>query len=96
MKIGSNPGPVSEALGTERNTRSAEVKSGEVKAVKSAEVAISPLASKLAGAEGEFDAKKVDAIKQAIRDGKFQVNAEAVADKLIAHAAELATGKMVQ
>ncbi len=38
---------------------------------------------------GDFDAAKVDTIKQAIRDGKFEVNSEVVADKLIASVQEL-------
>jgi negative regulator of flagellin synthesis FlgM len=37
----------------------------------------------------EFDADKVQRLAQAIRDGKFQVNPEAIADKLISNAAEL-------
>lgn len=41
------------------------------------------------GAEGSFDQAKVDRIAQAIRDGSFEVNAEAIADKLIANAQEL-------
>lgn len=40
-------------------------------------------------AQPAFDAGKVDEIKQAIRDGKFQVNADAVADKLIASAQDV-------
>lgn len=40
-------------------------------------------------AEGVFDAEKVQRIAQAIRDGQFQVNPEAIADKLIANAQEL-------
>ena len=38
---------------------------------------------------GDFDAAKVERIAQAIRDGKFEVNAEAIADKLIAHTRDL-------
>ena len=38
---------------------------------------------------GDFDAAKVDAIRQAIRDGRFTVNAGAIADRLIADAAAL-------
>lgn len=41
------------------------------------------------GVEGSFDQAKVDRIAQAIRDGRFEVNAEAIADKLIANAREL-------
>ena len=37
----------------------------------------------------DFDADKVERIAQAIRDGKFQINAEAIADQLIANAQEL-------
>jgi negative regulator of flagellin synthesis FlgM len=37
----------------------------------------------------DFDSQKVQRIAQAIRDGKFQVNAEVIADKLIANAQEL-------
>lgn len=40
-------------------------------------------------AQPTFDESKVDEIKQAIRDGKFQVNADAVADKLIASAQDV-------
>jgi negative regulator of flagellin synthesis FlgM len=39
--------------------------------------------------EPTFDAAKVERIAQAIRDGKFQVNAGVIADKLIANAQEL-------
>ena len=42
---------------------------------------------------GEFDAEKVQRIAQAIREGRFTVNAEAIADKLIANAQELLSGK---
>jgi negative regulator of flagellin synthesis FlgM len=38
---------------------------------------------------GEFDAGKVETIKQAIRDGHFKINSEVVADKLIKSAKEL-------
>jgi negative regulator of flagellin synthesis FlgM len=57
----------------------------------SAQVALSDTASLLSGAATtpEFDADKVSRIAQAIRDGKFQVNHEAIADKLIANAQEL-------
>lgn len=42
-----------------------------------------------AAGDGSFDARKVDRIAQAIRNGQFKVNAEAIADKLIFNAAEL-------
>lgn len=37
----------------------------------------------------DFDSEKVERIAQAIREGKFQINAEAIADQLIANAQEL-------
>jgi negative regulator of flagellin synthesis FlgM len=46
----------------------------------------------LSGSEAsraDFDIEKVERIAQAIRDGKFQINAEAIADQLIANAREL-------
>jgi len=57
----------------------------------SAQVELSDTASLLSGTAStpEFDADKVSRIAQAIRDGKFQVNHEAIADKLIANAQEL-------
>lgn len=38
---------------------------------------------------GEFDAARVEEIKQAIRDGSFEVDAEVVADRLIASVHDL-------
>jgi negative regulator of flagellin synthesis FlgM len=57
----------------------------------SAKVELSATASFLAaqGDTGDFDAEKVARIAQAIRDGQFEVNAEAIADKLIAHTRDL-------
>jgi negative regulator of flagellin synthesis FlgM len=65
--------------------------SGVAGAEPSAKVELSTAAT-LAGtaqADPAFDASKVDRIAQAIRDGKYKVNAEAIADKLIVNAAEL-------
>ncbi len=39
--------------------------------------------------QADFDSEKVERIAQAIRDGKFRINAEAIADQLIANAQEL-------
>ena len=57
----------------------------------SATVALSSTAATLlsGGASGEFDAEKVARISEAIASGSFKVNAEAIADKLIANAQEL-------
>lgn len=40
-------------------------------------------------ADSDFDAKKVEEIRSAIADGRFQVNAGTVADKLLASVDEL-------
>jgi negative regulator of flagellin synthesis FlgM len=57
----------------------------------STKVELSATATVLAaqGDTADFDAEKVARIAQAIRDGKFEVNAEAIADKLIAQTREL-------
>ena len=41
------------------------------------------------GASADFDADKVAAIQQQIDSGTFKINAEVIADKLIANAQEL-------
>ncbi len=41
------------------------------------------------GEASGFDTAKVEAIKQAISEGRFTINAEAIADKLIASTREL-------
>jgi len=59
----------------------------------SATVALSSTASTLlsGGSAGEFDARKVEQMSAAIAGGTFKVNADAIADKLIANAQELLT-----
>ncbi len=49
---------------------------------------IQALESHISEASG-FDAAKVEAIKQAISEGRFTIHPEAIADKLIASAREL-------
>lgn len=55
------------------------------------EVQLSSLASQLLATENEpaFDAGRVEEIKQAIAEGRFSINAGAIADRLIASAREL-------
>lgn len=55
------------------------------------EVRLSDLASQLLATESEspFDAGRVEEIKQAIAEGRFSINAGAIADRLIASAREL-------
>ncbi|MES2354495.1 MAG: flagellar biosynthesis anti-sigma factor FlgM [Pseudomonadota bacterium] len=49
--------------------------------------------SSLASSSSDFDTKRVDEIKQAITEGRFTVNAGAVADKLLASVQELVNGQ---
>ena len=71
----------------------AEARSVPSAADASARIELSPTASTLlaGGTSAEFDAAKVARISQAIDDGSFKINAEAIADKLIANAQELLT-----
>lgn len=99
MKIG-NPGDTSAAAAlaqTRAATPDAAGKAatatatGEVEA--GTQIALSSTAATLrsgsADAAGDFDAAKVNRISQAIADGSFKINPEAIADKLIANAQEL-------
>lgn len=57
-------------------------------------VQLSNLASRLNQLETQFgtsdiDAKKVEEVRNAIAEGRFKVNAEAVADRLLSSVAEL-------
>ncbi|HET7525912.1 MAG TPA: flagellar biosynthesis anti-sigma factor FlgM [Burkholderiaceae bacterium] len=60
----------------------------------SAKVELSAAASVIASglADGSFDAQKVERISRAIREGTFTIDAQAIADKLIANASELFDG----
>jgi negative regulator of flagellin synthesis FlgM len=59
----------------------------------SAKVALSSAAASLVNeSNADFDAAKVARITQAIREGKFKINAEAIADQLISNAKDLLGG----
>jgi negative regulator of flagellin synthesis FlgM len=70
-----------------------EARGPSVKKAESApdEVELSRLASQLLGADDElpFDVARVAEIKRAISEGKFSINADAIADRLITSAREL-------
>lgn len=53
------------------------------------QVSLSSMGAQIGAAGTDFDQGKVDAIRQAIRDGRFTVNPQAIADRLIADAAAL-------
>jgi negative regulator of flagellin synthesis FlgM len=93
MKIGPLESKPAAAPVAERKNPPA---TAQVSAESSAQVALSPAASALAGAAADpaFDTAKVERVAQAIRDGKFTVNPEAIADKLIVNAEELLGRKL--
>ena len=71
-----------------KETRSASAKKA---GNTSDEVQLSSLASQLLATESDspFDAGRVGEIKQAIAEGRFSINAGAIADRLITSAREL-------
>ena len=97
MKIGNNnPRPVGSNAAVGGDSKAAATPSkakakGAHEAGASAKVELSATASALSAAADDpsFDAAKVDRIAGAIKAGKFTVNHEAIADKLIANAQEV-------
>ena len=97
MKIGNTP-DITNAAATAANTARQATKPSEV-AARGAErsagvgvpVTLSPAARKADNLRStpEFDAAKVSTIKSAIENGSFKVNAQAVADKMLANAHEV-------
>ena len=60
---------------------------------KSTTVTLSAAANLMAEDTATFDAAKVARVKQSIDNGTYQVNAGAIADKLIGNAKELLQGR---
>lgn len=102
MKIGNSPeGSVSPPKAERPAPRKAETASATdvvrqtaqaATSAPSAQVDISSTAKLAASGgadDGSFDAAKVARISQAISEGKFTVNADAIADKLVSNAQEL-------
>jgi negative regulator of flagellin synthesis FlgM len=103
MKIGSfenkpiaatpTPPAVAERKASTAATTAATAPATEASAQVDLSAAASALSSAGTSNDGSFDAGKVERIAQAIRDGNFKVNPEAIADKLIDNAKELLTRK---
>ncbi|MCV2351874.1 flagellar biosynthesis anti-sigma factor FlgM [Paucibacter sp. Y2R2-4] len=104
MKIGNSHEVSSAALGADKasaaqtgrataGTAQAGTASVGAKSAPeaSAKLELSSNAKLLSGVseDGSFDSAKVERISQAIADGKFTVNANVIADKLIANAQEM-------
>lgn len=86
MKIDSTTSSASTVSDTRVRTPSSQPE-----ATPAAEVHLSELAAQLqsSAAPTTFDAGRVSEIKQAIAEGRFTINAEAIAERLIASASEL-------
>lgn len=94
MKISSTNEPLrpDRLLPAGNEARTAAAKAGETVA-ETEKVQLSDLATRLSELEnrfgGDFDAKKVDEVKTAMAEGRFKVNADAVAERLLASVADL-------
>lgn len=85
-----------ERLTADKATTSTTARSGKDAGTAAApqgdSISLSPLSAQLQALEAtlstgsEFDRTKVEAIKQAIREGKLAVNADVIADRMLAHA----------
>lgn len=91
MKIGSTPDSHAAAEAALRGASRAPGGPAVASVVAADRVALSSAGTQLGGVDGtqEFDTAKVDAIRQAIREGRFTVDPGAIADRLIADAAAL-------
>ncbi|OYU98188.1 MAG: flagellar biosynthesis anti-sigma factor FlgM [Burkholderiales bacterium PBB5] len=91
MKVGQLDNKAIAPATGDRKASASTPSAGTAKAEPSAKVELSATVSQLSAdsLEGVFDANKVEKISNAIRDGKFEVNADAIADKLISNAQEL-------
>ncbi len=98
MKIGNTPAPAGIAPTGPATTSSRPAGEGNAvqgstasaKADGSATVELSSTARALMeAADGSFDAQKVEQVRQSISDGTYKINADAIADKLIANAREV-------
>ena len=92
MKIPSSLNVPAAGAGSVSDRAAPAKTSGDATApVAGASVRLSDLSAHLTSAVSgtDFDQSRVDAIKQAIADGKLSVNADAVADRLIANALAL-------
>jgi negative regulator of flagellin synthesis FlgM len=101
MKIGNSPDKMvngaagtspAEAAGTAATRSSGKTGADDVNVQASARVSLSTVAGDMAhGSAGAFDAAKVESVANAIANGTYKINAEAIADKLISNARELLT-----
>lgn len=87
--------------GNSRGKAVSSARSDAASTSEGSEVQLSPLSSQLqamdeaegSNGSGEIDTAKVNAIKQAIVEGRFSINAGAIADRLLGSAQELLSGR---
>lgn len=91
MKIDGSVKPFSSTNVSETRNRAPAKAPENAQAANTSDVQLSGLSSqmKLSGDTPSFDAARVSEIKQAISEGRFTVNAGAIADRLISSAREL-------
>lgn len=90
MKIGPFDSSSARTTATgERKAARASSNGAAPASGSSTQVALSPAATLLGTNDASFDQAKVERIAQAIRDGNFRINADAIADKLLDNAQEL-------
>jgi negative regulator of flagellin synthesis FlgM len=91
MKIGplEPKVPVTPLAGERAGAAPAPKAAGPAGSEPGVQVALSARALGVDAAGAEFDADKVQRVAQAIRDGRYTIDAAAIADRLIANAREL-------
>jgi negative regulator of flagellin synthesis FlgM len=102
MKIGQKPelpGALAQAAPAKQQAKAAAQAAGGLAASASSAVAAAGVPVTLSSAakaleqtsrnQGDFDASKVKAVRSAIESGTFKVDAEVVADKMLANTQEL-------
>ena len=92
MKIGpleNKPAPA--PAGAARKPTAGEAAAASSSPEPSAKVELSAAASVIANglADGSFDAQKVERLTRAIRDGHYQIDPQAIAERLLANAREM-------
>ena len=93
MKIGqlSDTRVAGSSSGVSKAGQSSSSSTPKTSSVKSSAVTVSNLAKAMeqTGKGPDIDTAKVEAVRTAISNGSYQVNAEAIADKLLSNAKEM-------
>lgn len=89
-RVGTSAQPVPQAS-TQSGSSTAAAPAGKRAPASGVAVTVSSLARTLEAAAGasDIDLEKVESVKAAIEQGTYKVNAEAIADKLLANAQEM-------